>query len=424
MKLPASTKIQGEAMADVFISYARSDCAKAERLARLLTKRGWSVWWDSSLKAGEIWDEVIERQLNTARCVLVLWSRQSVARRWVRAEASEGLSRGILVPAVLEPGRIPLQFRQVQAEDLTGWDGSPTHPGLQRLLQVIAMRIGSANVLEGGRAAIDDPKAAATIAGTAAARRTPWRADDPSLPWAFRDVDVAWCPELVGLPAGGFLMGSPPNDPSCAADERPQHRVELSHRFAIGRFAVTFQEYDHFCEVAGREKPGDFGWGRGRRPVIKVNWADAQAYAGWLSEVTGQTYRLPSEAEWEYACRAGTTSRYACGDELRDDDANVAGRLRCTAEVGSLAANPWGLFDMHGNVWEWVEDHWHGDYEGAPTDGSAWIDPPSVGPDDKRVLRGGSWNNFPRHCRSANRVAYRAIFRYNSFGFRIARTLD
>ena len=138
-------------------------------------------------------------------------------------------------------------------------------------------------------------------------------------------------------------------------------------------------------------------WGRGRRPVINVSWDDAQAYASWLSDRTGENYRLPSEAEWEYACRAGTVTRYAFGDELTTSHANFRGER--TSEVGEFPTNAWGFSDMHGNVWEWVEDSWHESYEGAPQDESPWV----KGNNSDRVIRGGSWINRPELLRSAIR---------------------
>ena len=190
----------------------------------------------------------------------------------------------------------------------------------------------------------------------------------------FRDVDAPWCPELVALPAGEFLMGSPESEEGRFVDEGPRHRVTIGRRFALGRYPVTFEEYDHFC-VTQLAKPKDGNWGRGRRPVINVIWRDAVYYCDWLSRQTDKLYRLPSEAEWEYACRARTTTRYSFGDAITPKDANYAeSKIGKTTEVGSYPPNPWGLHDMHGNVWEWVEDVWHDSYNGAPVDGSAWTD--------------------------------------------------
>jgi formylglycine-generating enzyme required for sulfatase activity len=174
----------------------------------------------------------------------------------------------------------------------------------------------------------------------------------------------------------------------------PQHQVTIGEPFGVGRYEVTFDEWDACVKGGGCNdyKPSDQGWGRGRRPVINVSWDDAQAYVAWLSKKTGQPYRLPSEAEWEYAARAGTTSRYWWGNDVpTSKQANFGDHVNKTSKVGSYPANPWGLHDMNGNVWEWVEDCWNESYEGAPNDGSAW---PS-GDCGRRVRRGGSWNVHP-----------------------------
>jgi formylglycine-generating enzyme required for sulfatase activity len=237
--------------------------------------------------------------------------------------------------------------------------------------------------------------------------------------------DAPFTPDLVMLPAGEFMMGSPDGEEGGDEEERPQHRVTIGQLFALGRFPVTFAEYDRFCEAKRREKPGDEGWGRGRRPVINVRWEDARAYMAWLSQETGRAYRLPSEAEWEYACRAGTTTRYSFGDAITPRDANYYDSgLGLTSEVGTYPSNHWGLHDMHGNVWEWVEDDWHENYRGAPTDGSAWKGPGSSSSPRLCVLRGGSWSGDSRLCRSAFRYGYRTVARNGSVGFRVARTLS
>ena len=178
----------------------------------------------------------------------------------------------------------------------------------------------------------------------------------------------------------------------------------------MGVYALTFEEYDRYCERTKREKPGDLGWGRANRPVINVSWNDAQAYCAWLTEQTGRAYRLPSEAQWEYACRAGTTTPFHFGARITTDQANFDGNYTYngsakgeyreqTVPVGSFPPNAFGLYDMHGNVWEWCQDAWHGNYKDAPTDGSAW----EAKGDLSRVLRGGSWSYNPRDCRAAYR---------------------
>lgn len=236
--------------------------------------------------------------------------------------------------------------------------------------------------------------------------------------------DAPWCPELVVLPAGEFFMGSPEGEEGRYNNEGPQHRVRIDARFALGRYPVTFEEYDHFCAMTKRELLGDAGWGRGRRPVINVSWGDAVAYCKWLSRETGQPYRLPSEAEWEYGCRAGTTTRFSWGDAITPDKANYDGsNSGRTTEVGGYPANPWGLYDMHENVWELAGDVWHDPYQDAPTDGSAWTDIEGSNYPRERVVRGGSWVSDSRDLRSAIRLRHDPFIRYYSLGFRVARTL-
>jgi formylglycine-generating enzyme required for sulfatase activity len=194
---------------------------------------------------------------------------------------------------------------------------------------------------------------------------------------------------MVVLPAGTFTMGSPEDEPGRNIDEGPQHKLALDE-FAIGRHEVTFAEYDAFCEATGREKPDDQGWGRGRRPVINVSWEDARAYAQWLSEESGANYRLPTEAEWEYAARAESDTAYAFGNAEEKLDAyawyfiNSGGKAH---PVGGKKPNPWGLHDLHGNVWEWVND-WYADdyYQNSPGDNPSGPDTGVVPRDPWRQL--------------------------------------
>lgn len=236
----------------------------------------------------------------------------------------------------------------------------------------------------------------------------------------FRDCPA--CPEMVVLPAGRFVMGA---DDIYKA-ERPAHPVEIARPFAVGRYEVTFDEFQACVDAGGCAKtPYDHEWGQGDRPVINVTFAEAEAYARWLSEHAGHVYRLPSEAEWEYADRAGTTTTFWWGDELGENRANCRG---CgsewdgisTAPVGGFAPNPFGLYDTAGNVIEWTADCWHPDHTGAPADGSVRSD----GDCRYRVIRGGNWYYVKKTVRSAWRA--RNDSRTNSYGigFRLVRELD
>jgi formylglycine-generating enzyme required for sulfatase activity len=252
----------------------------------------------------------------------------------------------------------------------------------------------------------------------------------------FRDrlKDSSLGPKMVRIPAGWFRMGDIQG--SGRDDEKPVHWVSVN-KFAMGKYEVTFAEYDKFANATGRKKPEDLGWGRGNRPVIWVSWYDAVAYTEWLSQQTGQQYRLPTEAEWEYAARAGTkTSRYwgnnpnkACNyANVYDNTSNKENGFpwehhKCTddyantAPVGKFRANNFGLYDTIGNVWEWVADRWHKDYTNAPNDGRIWTDGANK---NYRVRRGGSWSSIP----IKPRAAYRGWFILDSnvnIGFRIVR---
>ena len=241
--------------------------------------------------------------------------------------------------------------------------------------------------------------------------------------------------KMVVVPAGSYQMGSPSSEAGRDDGEGPVHRVTIPRPFAVGVYEVTFAEWDVCVDSGGcgGYRPDDAGWGRGRRPVINVSWEDAQRFVAWLRQGTGHEYRLLSEAEWEYVARAGTTTPFHTGSTIATSQANYDGNYTYgngrtgeyrekTVLVGSFNANTFGLYDVHGNVWEWVEDCWNDSYRGAPSDGSAW----ERGDCGRRVLRGGSWYDRPGSLRSANR--YRSIpgFRlsYYGFGFRVARTLD
>jgi formylglycine-generating enzyme required for sulfatase activity len=270
--------------------------------------------------------------------------------------------------------------------------------------------------------------------------------------------DCPDCPEMVVVPAGAFAMGSPGNEPDRefkslqAGIEGPQHSVTIKSAFAVGRFAITRNEFEVFIKDGGR-KPWDgcsltvqnqlksdstasFRWPGFAQsetdPVVCINWEEAKAYAAWLSKRTGKTYRLLSEAEREYVTRAGTSTPFWWGSAIYPEMANYNGnevyagggqkgvRQQKTMPVHSFKPNPWGVYQVHGNVYEWVEDCWNFNYTQAPTDGSPW----TVGNCANRVLRGGCWDCPPHTLRSANRFRLGFGVHYNFAGFRVARTID
>lgn len=235
------------------------------------------------------------------------------------------------------------------------------------------------------------------------------------------------------------MMGASPDEEGSSADEQPRHKVRIAELFAVGRFAVTFDEWEA-CVASGgckNHRPGDRGWGRGRRPAINLWWEDAKAYVGWLSQRTGRPYRLLTEAEREYVTRGGTQTPFWWGTSITTDRANYDGKFgypkaaegrgtfrRQTLPVDSFEPNPWGLYQVHGNVYEWVEDCWKDDYVGAPVDGSARVEAECT----RRVMRGGSYNFAPWHLRAAARgqiaAAAFAAGGVVGVGLRVSRSLQ
>ena len=256
--------------------------------------------------------------------------------------------------------------------------------------------------------------------------------------------DLEGGPEMVVVPAGKFIRGSPDDEPERLQDEGPQREVTFARPFAAGRHAVTRGQFTAFVKAASHKM--DEGWHNpgfrqdNSHPVVGVSWDDAKAYASWLAEVTGRLYRLLTEAEWEYAARAGTATPFWWGPSITPAQANYDGNYvyegggskgeyrQGTVPVGSFEPNPWGLYNVHGNVWEWCEDTWHDNYKGAPTDGSAWLPKRAnrgrqSNQSSSRVVRGGAWSSDPGDLRSARRNWLTTEVLGSLLGFRLARTL-
>ena len=347
----------------------------------------------------------------------------------------EAVSKGDETPP-LSPERI----RQVQ-EMLSELGFQPGEPdgvlGARTRAAIIAFQRSLSEPATGDLTEAEERQLAIAFADhLTAKRRLSGHSDSTISSWAdavsgstFRDC--AECPEVVVIRPARFLMGSPSTEKERDVNEGPQHVVHIEKPIAIGKYEVTFDEwedcvFDHGCA----HNPVDSGWGRKDRPVINVSYEDAMQYVAWLSEKTGFSYRLPSEAEWEHAARAGTSTPFWTGETISSAEANYnskraygSGGLdrhrKQSIAVGSLLSNQFGLHDILGNVWEWVEDRWHDSYHGAPSNGEAWLE----GDDPRRVLRGGSWLSFPWDLRSANRSGFKPDSRVNTFGFRVARTL-
>ena len=422
-------------MADIFISYSKKHAALTEELARDLEAAGYTTWWDTNLLPDDgFFPEMIRTEIAAAKAVIVIWAEHSVSSKWVYSEASEGDAHGKLLQVrdqALGPRKVPLPFtsgnitlvtdrakifaaltrRGIVASNKKLEPAKPAAPPVEppparRVEQPkpglfsrwLAPKAGSS---EGPyRPAAASPRQSASGPGSPSVRvkvdalignvRDGWFLPGAGKAEWFKDAEFA--PEMVVVPAGSFLMGSPPDEPERSDDEGPQHKVTIAKPFAIGRFALTFAEWDAVQQdtdwqgITGRaaRQPKDYGPGRGDRPVVDVDWGDAKAYVKWLSRKVGKDYRLPSEAEWEYACRAGTTTPFWWGSSITPEQANYDGNYtyagggkkgeyrQKTLPVKSFQPNPWGLYQVHGNVWEWVEDCWEDSYNGAPDDGSVW----------------------------------------------------
>ncbi|MEM9059150.1 MAG: SUMF1/EgtB/PvdO family nonheme iron enzyme [Pseudomonadota bacterium] len=363
---------------------------------------------------------------------------------FVRIEIEAALKRGNQIPVIpllIDDNKLPVKSQlpeclqklvrrsgvPIRHESYPGTIGSKLVPALRNALGLI------------GEAPAPRVLKAAEAAAPYIETTEPEAPAPPAFGTIFRDIDEPWCPEMVVIPAGTFMMGSTEAETTkfgvpdeYAAWEKPRHEVEITQPIALARYATTFDEYDAFCEATDREKAKDEGWGRGRRPVIRVSWNDAVAYCDWLSSKTGYLYRLPSEAEWEYACRAGTETAFNFGDLISTDLANYDGtetaggskkgeyrKKTLPADYPGFKSNAFRLSQMHGNVWEWCADQFANSYESARRQ-SPWLSGPE---ESGRVLRGGSWGDDPQFLRSANRFRDGPVVRNYDVGFRPARML-
>ncbi len=418
-------------MADVFLSYKKEDRPRVGSIVEAIVAAGFSVWWDDRITPQGEWDETIMREIEAAKAVVVLWTDHSVKSKWVRTEAHYANERQKLIPVRIDNCDLPIAFMLNQTADLSQWKGDQADSKWHKLLEWIEELVRGAPFSDSEDSSVNKSNLAArqwrrTYGSTAAgevifdgatiSRRTAGGT-------FFKDA--ANLPLMCVLPAGSFAMGSSREDADHRDSETPRHVVDFKRPFAIGVYLVTFDDWDALYEKdVLAHAPSDSGWGRGNYPVIDISWIDTQAFVARLSELGGASYRLPSESEWEYACRAGSTGQFSIGDSMNTKLANYNGgsdadSIGCTTAVGSYPANAFGLHDTHGNVREWVQDLWHDDYTGAPADGLPW----TSGHGGMHVLRGGSWLDAAWFLRSAARGRGGESDRTNFIGFRVARDI-
>jgi len=431
-------------VADVFVSYKREDNEIANRVVTALRESGISVWWDDGITPRQAWDTEIEQAISAAATVVVLWSPRSVTSEWVRTEAHYGKDRGKLVPVLVEPCTIPIAFTLNQTVNLTTWNGRREDKQWRKLLTWItdltSTKPGNANLPQGLVSASATNVYRDSI-GTLASGEPIYDGAfiNPSTPpgTLFRDGDGM--PVMRIVPKGSFLLGATVEDPDRATYESPQKRIDIPASFAIGVYPVLGMEYvkitglplpapappeqpkhwyDRFAKSSPAPQAAPPLLPAAGMPVTYLSYDEAQAFVNRLSAASEQKYRIPSEAEWEYCCRAGSSTRYSYGDSI-DSSKAAFGQPTGPVAVGSYAPNGFGIYDMHGNVREWTADLWHDNYDQTPLDGRPALD----GHSSMRLVRGGSWKDNAVMLRSAARMRATQSIRADVIGFRVARSV-
>ena len=435
----------------LFISYSRKHKDFALKVYKLFTISHLPFLDQTNINPGDQWQSVIDDALQRCTHLLVLWCVHADESEYVRCEIDQALQdrKTIMIIVIgdhpLPPKLAPIQtlpdmFSEVCLGDpraTVDQDRSDTFAGVSNEVFHIA-ETALHSQYKGDMRSLAKRRAAALVAmlllpatyssylvwEQANIGRVASTSSSGKIGETFKEC-MAGCPEMVAVPVGTFTMGSPDNESGRFTSEGPQHKVEIAYNFAVGRFAVTFDEWDLCVADADCSYAADDGWGRGRRPVINVSWEDAKKFTAWLSRKTGKNYRLLSEAEREYVTRAGTTTPFWTGESISTQQANFNGTnsggefRRQTIPVDTFRPNQFGLYQISGNVWEWTEDCWHGSYEGAPSNGSPWISDNCF-----RVLRGGSWFDLPGNLRSASRGWAGSTAKGFRAGFRVARTFN
>ena len=386
-------------MFDIFLAHNTADKPKVRAIAEQLKRRGLKPWLDEEqIAPGRSFQEEIQKVIPLVQSAAIFIGLEGLGKWQVwelRSLIRQCVEKDIPIIPVLLPGvdGIPERFRFLKEFNWVSFEKIDDAAALYRL------EWGITGIKPSVQSSKEEVKISANV--------TPNRSHSQAQ-YFTENLGKGITLDMVYIPVGTFMMGSPEGEGE--NNEKPQHEVTVQ-AFYMGKYPITQAQYQ---QVMGKN-PSNFQGNE--RPVETVSWDDAVEFCQRLSQQTGTEYRLPSEAEWEYACRAGTTTKYYFGDDITSDLANYSGNVDETTAVGKYPPNAFGLYDMHGNVWEWCQDDWHGDYKNAPTDGSAWVS----GENSTKVLRGGSWVNLPGYCRSASRYFYyfRRVYRIDFVGFRV-----
>ncbi|MGK7909234.1 MAG: SUMF1/EgtB/PvdO family nonheme iron enzyme [Synechococcus sp.] len=403
---------------DVFLCYNRQDMQQVKEIGRQLQELGLRVWLDDwVLQQPEMnWKPVLDKQVEEIGSVAVFvgpdgvgpWQDLDIQAFLLEFAYKECPMIPVTLERVMKRPNLPPYLLGHNWVDFRKYRPDP----IEQLHQAISAKPDYVEPVRDVFYDESEPIESAKFIDTFAT---------PKLDVQSFDLGNGVMLQMVAIPAGTFIMGSPEDENNRDSDEGPQHSVTVS-RFSIGQYAITQAQWKAVAEwpEVNRSLPENPSKFKGdNRPVETINSLDAQEFCDRLSVKTGCNFRLPSEAEWEYACRAGTSTAYSCGQDLGTKTANFNDRYAETTAVGNFLPNPFGLYDMHGNVWEWCADLWHDSYEGAPSGSVPWL---SDGYKGSGVLRGGAWNSKPDACRSGFRLGSKIEGKSDIVGFRVAFT--
>ncbi len=426
---------------DVFLCHNSQDKPEVREIARQLQKQGLKPWLDEwELRPGLSWQELLEEQIKQIKSAAVFVGSSGFGpwqKREMRAFLSEFVDRGCpVIPVLLENApqkpELPIFLKAMTWVDFRHSESNPMERLNWGITGVKPDRFNTSQRKKSPSNQIYEFDVKTVDATGQEVKREKGQAR-----YFTENLGNNITLDMVAIPGGKFMMGTEDSeierlckkyDSEWYRKEKPQHEVTVQP-FFMGKFQITQAQWKAIAFLPKIERdlePNSSRFKGDNYPVETVSWEDAVEFCQRLSKQKGKEYRLPTEAEWEYACRAETITPFHFGETITTDLANYNGNntyasgpegeyRQQTTTVGSFPPNAFGLYDLHGNVWEWCEDNWHKNYEGAPTDGSAWLS----GQSNRKVVRGGSWNNFPDFCRSAFRVGVTRDDRDNVFGFRV-----